>query len=365
MSCQTGKNIKISIFGQSHSEAIGVVIDGIPAGISFDPNRINKFMARRAPGQNKYSTSRKESDFPEIVSGLLKNENDMLISCGAPICAVIRNTNQRSGDYNNLQFVPRPGHADYTAAVKYKGFNDIRGGGHFSGRLTAPLCFAGALAVQLLEKKGIYVGAHIKAIGHIEDESFDPMNEQKSVIISPGEKSFPVIDDNIGNKMMDLIEAVRLEQDSVGGVVECCITGLPVGIGDPMFEGLENIISRVVFGIPAVKGIEFGEGFGSARLRGSENNDEYVINEDGNVKTLSNHAGGILGGISNGMPVIFRAAFKPTPSISRPQRSVNLSSCENEELVIHGRHDPCIVPRAVPVVEAAAAVAVLDLVMDL
>ncbi|MDO4438335.1 MAG: chorismate synthase [Eubacteriales bacterium] len=364
MSSQIGKNIKISVFGQSHSDAIGVVIDGLPAGISFDKEKIINFMQRRAPGRNQYSTSRKEADFPEIVSGVLKSENDMLVSCGAPLCAIIKNSDQRSKDYDNLKLVPRPGHADYTAAIKYHGFNDIRGGGHFSGRLTAPLCFAGALALKILEDKGIYIGAHIKSIGNIEDESFNPMEEDKDIIKNPGRKAFPVIDDSIGNEMMKLIDEARLDQDSVGGIIECCIIGLPVGIGDPMFDGVENIISRAIFGIPAVKGIEFGDGFGVAGLRGSESNDEYVIGKDGAVKTLSNHQGGILGGISNGMPVIFRAAFKPTPSISRPQRSVNLETNENEELIIHGRHDSCIVPRAVPVVEAVTALAVLDLIMQ-
>lgn len=363
MSSQMGNKIKISVFGQSHSEAIGVVVDGIPAGIEFETDKIKSFMLRRAPGKNKYSTSRKEEDFPNILSGVLKNKNGNLLSCGAPLCAVIKNTDQKSSDYDNLRIVPRPGHADYTAAVKYDGFNDIRGGGHFSGRLTAPICFAGALAIQILENKGIFIGAHIKSIGDIEDKSFDSMCNDKEIIKYSGFKEFPVIDDSMGKKMMDLIEEIRLDQDSIGGVIECCIMGLPVGIGDPMFDGLENLISRAVFGIPAVKGIEFGDGFAAARLRGSENNDAYVMEKDGSIRTLSNHSGGILGGISNGMPVIFRTAFKPTPSISKPQKSVNLRDLKNEELVIQGRHDPCIVPRAVPVVEAAAALAVLDLIV--
>ncbi len=326
MSSIIGDNIKISIWGQSHSDAIGVTIDGLPAGIKIDMEKLNEFLKRRAPGQNKYSTPRKESDLPEFLSGLIDNT-----TCGAPLCAIIKNTNTKSSDYKNITDIPRPAHADYTAHIKYKGFNDVRGGGHFSGRLTAPLCIAGGICLQILESMGIKISARIKSIGGEEDTQ----------------------------KAYELIDKARENLDSVGGIIECVAENVPVGLGDPMFDGMENRISRIVFGIPAIKGIEFGNGFLCASLNGSENNDAFYI-DNGKIKTKTNNHGGILGGITSGMPIVFRVAVKPTPSIAKEQDSVSISKNENTKLTIHGRHDPCIVPRAVPCIEAACAIAILD-----
>ena len=342
-------NLTVAIFGQSHAPAIGVTIDGLPAGLPVDLDALQQFLRRRAPGQNAWSTPRKEADAPEILCGLSNGR-----TCGAPLTAIIRNTNTRSGDYDNLRDTPRPGHADYTAQMKFSGAQDVAGGGHFSGRLTAPLCIAGGICLQLLKTQGVTIRARIVSVGAVTDDS---------PFLSPvGEKAFPAVSDAAAAAMQAEIAAARADGDSVGGVIECVVEGLPAGIGDPMFGGMENLISRAIFAIPAVKGIEFGAGFAAARMRGSENNDPFRV-ENGVVVTETNHCGGILGGISDGMPIVFRAAFKPTPSIARQQRSVSLGQMENKTLVIQGRHDPCIVPRAVPCVEAAAAIAVLDAVM--
>ena len=354
MSSTYGENLKLSIFGQSHGAAIGMTLDGIPAGLPVDLEELQAFLNRRAPGQNDYSTPRKEEDQPEFLSGVLNG-----FTCGAPIAAIIRNTNTRSGDYANLKDCPRPGHADYTAQIKYGGFQDPAGGGHFSGRLTAPLCVAGGLCKQWLETRGIRVGAHIAAIAGIPDTPFDPMAPQLDQVGS----DFPVLDIDAGEQMRRAVDEARMAQDSVGGIVECAVTGLPAGLGEPMFGGVEGRIAQLVYGIPAVKGVEFGIGFQAANLRGSQNNDPYRM-ENGRVITATNHCGGILGGITNGMPLLFRAAIKPTPSISQAQQSVSLSRGEEQALIVKGRHDPCIVPRAVPVVEAAAAIAVFDLLLD-
>lgn len=353
MSSTYGESLKLSIFGQSHGPAIGMTLDGIPAGLPVDTEKLQAFLNRRAPGQNDWSTPRKEEDRPEFLSGILDG-----YTTGAPIAAIIRNTNTRSGDYSNLKDCPRPGHADYTAQVKYGGFQDAAGGGHFSGRLTAPLCIAGGLCKQWLEEMGIQIGAHIQWIGGINDNAFDPVNPQ----IEQVSIDFPVLDSLCGEQMRERIAAARKDGDSVGGIIECAVTGLPIGLGEPMFGGVESRIAQIVYGIPAVKGVEFGLGFGVAWKRGSENNDDYTIS-DGKVTPVTNHAGGILGGITNGMPVIFRVGIKPTPSISKLQQSVSLSKMENQELIVKGRHDPCIVPRAVPVVEAAAAIAIYDLIL--
>ena len=346
MSSTYGHSLRLSIFGQSHASAIGMTLDGLPAGLAVDEAELSRFLARRAPGRNEFSTARKEPDAPEFLCGLVNGR-----TCGAPLTAVIRNTNTRPGDYAALRALPRPGHADYTAECKYHGFQDPTGGGHFSGRLTAPLCIAGGVCLQILERMGVRVFARITSIADITDDA--PFTAPVS------EKPFPVVDDTAGQRMQAAIRAAKAEGDSVGGVIECVVDGLPAGVGEPMFGGLENLIARAVFAIPAVKGLEFGAGFAAARLRGSENNDPFRV-QNGRIVTETNNCGGILGGISTGMPVVFRAAFKPTPSISREQDSVSLSRMEHETLVIHGRHDPCIVPRAVPCVEAAAAIAVLD-----
>lgn len=355
MSCNFGEKFKITIFGQSHSEAIGVVVDGVPAGITLDRERIGEFMARRAPGKNAYSTKRKEADLPEIVSGVVDG-----VTCGTPICAIIKNSDQHSKDYSKLKTLPRPSHSDFAAYMKHNGFNDIRGGGNFSGRMTAPMCFAGAVAMQILEKKGIRIGAHIEKIAGVSDTRFDPVNVNADILKETSQKDFPLLDDSVKDEMLQKIEAARLDCDSVGGVIECAVTGLPVGLGEPMFGGVENVISQAIFAVPAIKGIEFGNGFDCADLKASENNDEFTIN-DGKITTVTNNHGGILGGLTSGMPIVFRVAVKPTPSISKPQMTVNLETNEPEELVIEGRHDPCIVPRAVPCIEAATAIAIINL----
>lgn len=355
MSSIMGNKLKVSVFGQSHSTAIGCVIDGLPAGIKIDTDAVIKFMQRRAPGKNAYSTARSEADIPEIVSGLANG-----YTCGAPLCAIIKNTNTRSSDYSALRATPRPSHADYPYFVKTNGYNDIAGGGHSSGRLTAPLCFAGAISAQILREKGINVSAHIYSIQNENDIPFDPVS------ISPvnvAEKEFPVIDDTVGEKMKAIIEAARQKLDSVGGIIECAVTGMKPGIGEPMFDGVENRLAANIFGIPAVKGIEFGAGFASAKMTGSENNDSFAYDDAGNVITLTNNHGGILGGMTSGMPIIFRVAIKPTPSIAQVQSTVDLESNINKTVEIKGRHDPCIVPRAVPVVEAVTAFTMLDLIL--
>jgi len=350
MSSTYGENIKLSIFGQSHGPAIGMTLDGVPAGLPVDFDKLQHFLNRRAPGQHDYSTPRREEDRPEFLSGILDG-----CTCGAPIAAIIHNNNIRSKDYSNLKDCPRPGHADYTAQIKYGGYQDTAGGGHFSGRLTAPLCIAGGLCKQWLEEKGIRIAAHIKGIDSIGDNSFDFINPQIDRIHS----DFPVINELCGEQMREAIAKARAEGDSVGGVIECAAVGLPAGLGDPMFGGMESRIAHIVYGIPAVKGVDFGIGFAAAFRKGSQNNDGFTI-QNGRVVTLTNNAGGILGGITTGMPLIFSAAIKPTPSISMPQQSVSLTAIENRTLEIKGRHDPCIVPRAVPVIEAAAAIAIFD-----
>ena len=325
MASEFGKNIRVSIFGESHGAAIGVSIDGMPAGVSVDMERLQHFLDRRAPGRSRFTTARREEDRPEFLCGIRGG-----VTCGTPITAIIRNRDTRSGDYSQMESIPRPGHADYAARMRYGGNEDCRGGGHFSGRLTAPLCVAGGIFLQALEAEGITVRARILEIG---GNTEDPRGE---------------------------IEKAMAEKDSVGGIIECVVNGMPPGIGDPIYDGLENRISLAVFGIPAVKGIEFGRGFEAARLRGSENNDAFYF--DGRtVKTRTNNHGGILGGISSGMPIVFRVAVKPTPSIGKEQDSIRYDTGENVKMTVQGRHDPCIVPRAVPCVEAAAAMAIYDL----
>jgi len=355
MSMTCGENIKMTVFGQSHSDEIGVLIDGLPKGIAVDFNLIKEYLSRRAPGKNEYSTPRKEADEPIFETGL---ENG--ITTGDTVKAVIKNTNTRSSDYEKIKALPRPGHADFTAYIKENGKNDVRGGGAFSGRMTAPIVIAGAIAASILKKNGIEIGAHILKIKDIEDSSFDFVNVGKDVLDEIKKKDFPVIDCKAGKRMIDTILSAKGQGDSVGGIIECAALGLPAGIGSPMFDGLENIISRAVFAVPAVKGIEFGSGFAGSGLFGSENNDAFTVS-DGKIKTVTNNHGGILGGISSGMPLVFRVAVKPTPSISKPQQSVNLLTMKEETLEIIGRHDPCIVPRAVPVIEAITAFCLLDI----
>ena len=369
-----GTNIKISIFGQSHSPAIGVTIDGLPAGTLINLNELQSFLQRRMPGTSAHSTKRKEADIPEFLSGLADANagtantctvdagiinTSIVVTCGAPLTAIIRNTDTRSQDYEQIKDIPRPGHADYTAYIKYSGKNDVRGGGSFSGRLTAPLCIAGGICLQLLRQKEITIGAHILQIKNIQDKAFDPVLVNEDEIQKIKAADFPVLDAAAGKRMKEAIEQTLQEGDSLGGIIECAAIGMPAGIGDPIFDGMENRLSGILFGIPAVKGIEFGNGFSAGGLRGSENNDAFIMSDNA-VRTSTNRHGGILGGITSGMPLLFRVAIKPTPSISKEQASISLSRREEVRLNITGRHDPCIVPRAVPCVEAAAAIAIYD-----
>lgn len=353
MSSTFGNALKITIFGQSHAPAIGVCMEGFPAGFTPDFDELNAFLARRAPGQGAYTTARREPDRPEFLAGLVRGH-----TCGAPVTAIIRNTDTRSGDYAAFTDVPRPSHADYPAQVKWQGAQDSAGGGHFSGRLTAPLCIAGGLCLQYLHARGIEITAHIERIGAAQDRRFTPTQPE-----TLAKAKLPVLDPDSAEAMLAQIAAAKAEGDSVGGCIECAVTGLPAGLGSPMFDGMENRLAQILFGIPAVKGVEFGSGFACAGMRGSEHNDPYFM-QDGAVRTRTNHAGGILGGLTTAMPVIFRVAVKPTPSIARPQESVSLQRGEDAVLEIHGRHDPCIVPRAVPCVEAAAAIAILDALLE-
>lgn len=345
-----GEQLTLQVFGASHSETIGMTLEGIPAGERIDRAALQRFLDRRAPGRTPWSTPRKEPDIPIFSSGIPEDRTD-----GGAITARIRNTDRRSKDYSSLAHTPRPGHADYPASVKYGAAWSGAGGGAFSGRMTAPVCIAGGICLQLLEREGIRVISRISELDGIRDEG--------ELLKSTADKTFPVVNDASGQCMIERILAVKAAGDSVGGVVECSVHGLPVGLGGPLFEGMESRIANLLFGIPAVKGVEFGAGFAVSRLRGSENNDPFCL-RDGRVETSGNHAGGILGGITNGMPLVFRAAFKPTPSISLPQRSVDLERMEETELCVPGRHDPCVVPRAVPVVEAAAALAVYDALLS-
>lgn len=358
MSTTYGKNIKLTIYGGSHDEKIGMKLSGIPSGIKIDEDELYKFMSRRAPGKNSFSTSRREPDIPVFLSGISDS-----ITNGDIIEAVIYNTNQHSSDYDSLRDIPRPSHADFCAVKKYGESVDLRGGGHFSGRLTAPMCIAGGICLQILKRQGIHISAHIYSIANVQDQRFDCVSFSQKDVAHLESRSFPTIDEKIGEKMIAEIQKAKDDGDSVGGIIECGVAGLPVGLGEHMFDGVESRISSIMFGIPATKGIEFGAGFESSKLRGSQNNDPFYT--DGKtVKTLTNNCGGILGGMTDGMPLIFRVALKPTPSIAKEQKSVSLSRMENVCLQIIGRHDPCIVPRAVPVVEGACAVAIYDMLCD-
>lgn len=357
MSSTYGEKIKVSLFGQSHSAAVGVVIDGFPAGVQIDFDKLQSFLNRRA-ARGEISTSRQEPDIPEFLSGFTGNT-----TCGAPISAIIRNTNVRSGDYKGLSNTPRPSHADYAVGSKFGSFADFSGGGHLSGRLTAALCIAGGICKQYLESVGITVGAHIYAIAGIKDQPFDPVNIDKDTLIKITSMNFPVLDERAGQKMQERILQAKQDCDSVGGIIEFAVTGLKPGVGSPHFGGLENRISAAVFGVPAVKGIEFGNGFACAEMTGSQNNDAFYFDDTGAVRTRTNNSGGINAGMSNGMPVVGRVAVRPTPSIAKEQDTVDLASKTNTKLVIHGRHDPCIVHRAVPCIESAVAIAVADAIL--
>lgn len=352
-----GNKLKVTVFGESHANAIGVTVDGLPAGTPVNEAYIQSLLDLRAPGKSDTATRRKEPDKAEFLSGVKDG-----YTCGGSVAAIIRNTDTRSGDYASLEGKPRPSHADYPAMVKYGNAIDRRGGGQFSGRLTAPLVIAGGIVLPLLEQKGIRIAAHIASVGNVSDTAFDTLDDQPELMQKLNAMPFAVIDENAGESMRSCIRAAAAEGDSVGGTIECKVTGLPVGTGSPMFDGIENTISRAVFAVPAVKGIEFGVGFDGVTLRGSAYNDAYYYDKNGNVRTRTNHAGGICGGMATGMPVIFRVCVKPTPSISREQDTVDMNAHENSKIIIHGRHDPCIVPRAVSVIRAVTALALYEFI---
>ncbi len=355
MSSTWGNNIKISVFGESHSDAIGVSIDGVEAGVDLNLEEIAFEMARRAPGNNEISTPRQEKDIPNIISGFFNGK-----TTGTPLCALIKNTNTRSQDYEKTKNLIRPGHADFTGFVRYNGFNDYRGGGHFSGRLTAPLVFAGAICKQILEKKDIKIGAHIAQLSDVCDNHFNFTDISAETLDKLKEKTLPFLDESKEDVAKNRISSAKESLDSVGGIIECAAIGLYSGIGNPIFDSVESVLSHLLFSIPAVKGVEFGSGFSFATMLGSEANDSFYYDNEV-VKTKTNNNGGINGGITNGMPIIFRTVIKPTPSIAKKQQTIDISSGCNAEIEIQGRHDPCIVQRAVPVVEAVTAIAIYDL----
>ncbi|MBU3103227.1 chorismate synthase [Clostridium gasigenes] len=357
MSGVWGNNIKVSIFGESHGTAIGITIDGLPSGFEIDMDKVNEEMERRAPGKSNISTSRKEADIPEILSGFFEGK-----TTGTPLCGIIRNGDTRSKDYGETKDLMRPGHADYTGNIRYNGFNDYRGGGHFSGRITAPLVFAGAICKQILESKGIFIGAHINSIGNIKDEKFNEVKLEKEELLALRNKEMPLINKSLESKMREAILEAKTKGDSLGGTIECGVVGIKAGVGNPFFDSVESTLAHLMFSVPAVKGIEFGKGFEVATMKGSECNDEYYY-ENEVVKTKTNNNGGILGGITNGMPLIFKVAIKPTASILKEQNTIDINSKENSVLKIKGRHDPCIVQRALPVIEAVTAIGLLDLII--
>lgn len=356
MSSIWGRHFTVDVFGESHGPKIGVVINGLAPGTALDFPQLRAFLDRRRAGSEAWSTKRHETDDFELISGYANG-----FSTGTPLCVLFHNSSQRSSDYDER--INRPGHADFTGFVRYQGFNDPRGGGHFSGRLTAPLVFAGAVAAQVLAKKGIFAATHIRRIADVEDTAFDPTDISPELAESLAATRFPLIDENQREAMEARIKQAASEGDSVGGIVECAVCGLPAGLGSPMFDTVESRLASLLFAVPAVKGVSFGAGFGMAQLRGSEANDAYAV-KDGQIVTETNHNGGVLGGITTGMPVVFEAVIKPTASISQPQQTVNLKTMEQETVVVKGRHDACIVPRAAAVIEAAACICMLDLITE-
>lgn len=356
MSGVWGSNIKISIFGESHGNAIGINIDGLPSGFEIDMDKVLFEMDRRAPGKNSMSTARKESDFPEILSGYFEGK-----TTGTPLCAIIKNGDTRSKDYTKTKDYMRPGHADFTGYARYDGFNDYRGGGHFSGRITAPLVFAGAICKQILEKRGILIGAHISSIKNITDKEFNNIDISKEILESLRNMELPLINTSLEENIKHTILQAKYNGDSVGGSIECAVIGINPGVGNPFFDSVESTLAHLIFSVPAVKGIEFGRGFQMTNMSGSECNDEYYYDKD-KVKTKTNNNGGVLGGITNGMPILFKVAIKPTASIAKEQNTIDIKNKENVKFRVEGRHDPCIVQRALPVIEAVTAIGILDLI---
>ena len=348
-----GNNITLTIFGESHGKMIGATLDGIASGIKIDYELLERRLNERKP-YGKISTARKEADEPMIVSGVMNG-----VTTGTPITILIENTNIKSADYTLVKNCPRPSHADYTASVKYGDFRDYRGGGHFSGRLTAAIVAAGAIIEGALIQKGIFIGTHIKNLNGISDIDFISYADDIKMLSS---KLFPVLSDEIADKMIARIESAANDKDSLGGILETAVIGVPAGIGEPWFDTLEGMLAHAIFSIPAIKGVEFGSGFGFANVKGSEANDQFCTDGE-KIFTKTNNNGGINGGISNGMPIIFRSAIKPTPSIFKSQDTVNMSTMENTTLLIEGRHDPAIIHRAKPVVDAITAIVLADILV--
>ena len=372
MASHIGQTLQLSIFGESHGQAIGCVLEGLPAGFSIDLDALQEFMDRRAPGHSRISTSRKEADQPFFLSGTTYDEaHHCEVTTGSPICVLIQNQNARSQDYQALTCTPRPGHADLTAYLKYHGYADMSGGGHFSGRLTAPLCVAGGIALQFLEQRDITIVGHIKRIHSVEDERLDWLDLSQTQLCCIADNPLPTISLQASLNMQSTIKQAQHQGDSVGGIIECVAYGVPAGLGTPIFGGIENRVAQAMFGIPAAKGIEFGAGFDAATLYGSQNNDSFTTDDSCNfISSRSNNAGGILGGITTGMPLVTSIAIKPTPSIATEQQTVEIDNSKNTErftnttISVHGRHDPCIVPRAVPVCEAVLAFTLLDIMLS-
>ena len=358
MSCEFGKIVRVTLFGQSHGEAVGTVIDGLPAGEKIDMEAVQAFLRRRAPGQ-AHTTARAEKDIPHVLSGLVEDR-----TCGAPLCAVIENHGANSADYDALRDIPRPMHADYPASVRWHGQADLRGGGFYSARLTAALCFAGALSMQILARRGVHIGAHLLRVGEVRDRAFDPTAEDPAVLEKIADRFPAVLDAQAGDKMLEAVDAAHAAGDSVGGAIELCALGLPAGLGDPPFDGVENRLSQALYAVPALKCIEFGAGAAVSGMRGSAHNDGFCYDDLGRVRTVTNRHGGILGGMTTGMPLLLTCHIKPTPSIALPQESINLKTGEGVQISIAGRHDPCAALRAVPCVEAAAAIALLDMLEE-
>lgn len=359
MASNFGKTIQVSTFGASHGYAIGGVVEGLPCGYTIDIDELQQFLKRRAPGQNQLQTQRKEADVPEFLSGIV----DGMLS-GSPLAFMIRNTSQHSSDYNNLRDIPRPSHADFTARMRYGDKVDMRGGGHFSARLTAPLCVAGGIAIQLLREKGIEIHGHLKQVGSIQDSPIDMVHPDMNALASIATEPIAMLDHSKRSEVEELVLQLKKDGDSTGGIVEVVATGIPVGLGNPNFDGIENRLARTIFGVPAIKGVSFGGGFDMCSALGSDVNDAFTI-KDGHITTTTNHSGGIQGGITNGLPLIMQVGIKPTPSIYKEQHSVSLSQQEDTLLVIKGRHDPCVALRAVPVIEAVTALVILDFLGDI
>ena len=357
MSSRIGRTLSIEIFGESHGPAVGVTLDGLPAGLKLDMEKLNAFVQRRA-ARSAIATGRREADIPRVISGLWED-----VTTGQPLTAIFENGDTHSSHYDFLPDRPRPGHADYPALMRSLFNDDLRGSGHHSGRLTLPYVFAGGVAMQLLEKEGIRIAAHVQLIANENDDCLSWVNPDMDALFEAQKRPIPTLNPDAGERMQQAILKAKSEQDSRGGIVECAATGLPAGLGAPFFEGVESVMANYLFSIPAVKGVEFGAGFTAASMRGSAYNDPYVM-QDGRVVTTRNNAGGLLGGLTNGMPIIVRAAFRPTPSVSLEQQTVSLSEKADTTLCVHGRHDPCVVVRAVPVVESAVALAICELWLE-